>query len=354
MMTELAAVQPASNGLTSARLPRFGPALMGVGALAVAGIVHLTVGNLAGAAVIGAVVFIAGLYAWSRLVEGSRAATNRLMTSLIWLAFAVVCIPLGWLIWTVLHDGLKVFDADFLTKTMRKVSTDAVGGGVAHALVGSLIVTAGAAVIAVPLGIMCAIYLVEYGRGSRLSRIVTILVDVMTGIPSIVAGLFAVAAFTLIFGQTMPIGFAASVALSILMTPTVVRATEEMLRLVPDDLREASYALGVPKWRTITKVVLRTSVGGILTGITLATARVIGETAPILVVLGTVQSRMILDPFHGRMETLPTYILDQKNNVSGPSDDRMWAAALTLILVVMILNLIARVIGKIFSPTTGR
>lgn len=353
-MTELAAVPATSRGLTSARLPRFGPALMGVGAIAIAGILLLVGIRIAGAAVIGAVVFVAGLYAWSRFVEGSRAAKNRLMTSLIWLAFAVICIPLGWLIWTVLHDGLKVFDLHFLTTTMRKVDTESVGGGVAHALLGSLIVTAGAGIIAVPLGIMCAIYLVEYGRGSRLSRVVTILVDVMTGIPSIVAGLFAVAMFTLIFGQVMSIAFAASVALSILMTPTIVRATEEMLRLVPDDLREASYALGVPKWRTITKVVLRTSVGGVLTGVTLATARVIGETAPILVVLGTVAPTMNLDPFHGHMQTLPTFILDQKNNVSAPSDDRMWAAALTLILLVMILNLIARLIGKILAPKTGR
>ncbi|BBH17151.1 phosphate transport system permease protein PstA [Nocardioides baekrokdamisoli] len=353
-MTELTSIPTAQRGLTSARLPQFGPALVGVGAIAIAGLVLLTSVNLVGAASIGAVVFVASLYIWSRFVEGSRAAKNRLMTALIWLAFAVVCIPLGWLIWTVLHDGLKVFDLDFLTRTMRKVSTEGVGGGVAHALVGSLIVTAGAAIIAVPLGIMCAIYLVEYGRGSRLSRVVTILVDVMTGIPSIVAGLFAVAMFTLIFGQVMAIAFAASVALSILMTPTIVRATEEMLRLVPDDLREASYALGVPKWRTITKVVLRTSVGGILTGVTLATARVIGETAPILVVLGTVAPKMNLDPFHGHMQTLPTFILDQKNNVSAPSDDRMWAAALTLILLVMILNLIARLIGKIFAPKTGR
>jgi phosphate transport system permease protein len=353
-MTGLTSVSTAPRGLTSARLPRFGPALLGVGALAVAGILLLIGIKLAGAAVIGAAVFVAGLYAWSRVVEGARAATNRLVTSLIWLAFAVVCIPLGWLIWTVLHDGFKVFGPDFLTKTMRKVDTDLAGGGAAHALVGSLVVTAGAAIIAIPLGIMCAIYLVEYGRGSRLSRVVTILVDVMTGIPSIVAGLFAVAMFTLIFGQVMPIAFAASVALSLLMTPTIVRATEEMLRLVPDDLREASYALGVPKWRTITKVVLRTSVGGILTGIMLATARVIGETAPILVVLGTATKIMNWDPFHGHMQTLPTYILDQKNNVSAPSDDRMWAAALALILLVMILNLIARLIGKIFAPKTGR
>lgn len=353
-MTELTAVPRTSAGLTSARVPRFGPVLLAVGSAAIAGVLLLTGVNIAGAAVIGAAVFVAALYAWSYLVEGRRSAKNRLMTSLIWIAFAVVCVPLGWLIWTVLHDGLKVFGPDFLTNTMRKVNTDSVGGGVAHALVGSLIVTAGAALIAVPLGIMCAIYLVEYGRGSRLSRVVTILVDVMTGIPSIVAGLFAVAVFTLIFGQVMPIAFAASVALSLLMTPTIVRATEEMLRLVPDDLREASYALGVPKWRTITKVVLRTAVGGVLTGVMLATARVIGETAPILVVLGTVASKMNLDPFHGHMQTLPTFILDQKNNVSTPSDDRMWAAALTLILVIMILNLIARAIGKIFAPKTGR
>ena len=137
-----------------------------------------------------------------------------------------------------------------------------------------------------PIGLLTAIYLVEYGAGSRLARWITFLVDVMTGIPSIVAGLFALALFVLIFGPGIRMGFGGSVALSLLMIPIVVRSTEEMLRLVPDDLREASYALGVPKWRTIVKVVLPTALGGIVTGVTLAIARVIGETAPLLIIAG--------------------------------------------------------------------
>ena len=151
---------------------------------------------------------------------------------------------------------------------------------------GTLIITLGAAIISIPIGVLAAIYLVEYGKGNRLARVVTFLVDVMTGIPSIVAGLFAFALFTLLFGAGFQGGIGGSVALALLMIPIVVRATEEMLRLVPDELREASYALGTPKWRTITKVVLPTTIGGIITGVTLAIARVIGETAPLLLIAG--------------------------------------------------------------------
>ena len=220
-----------------------------------------------------------------------------------------------------------------------------------------------AAIISVPVGLFCAIYLIEYGKGKRLARWITFLVDVMTGIPSIVAGLFALALFVLIFGPEIRLGFGGSVALSLLMIPIVVRSTEEMLRLVPDDLREASYALGVPKWRTIVKVVLPTSIGGIITGIMLATARVIGETAPLLVIAGKTDS-VNFNLFGERMTTLPVYIyysftqpgtvpIDAPPGTDPPGIARAWGAALVLIVIVMALNLIARLIGRIFAVKKG-
>ena len=159
------------------------------------------------------------------------------------------------------------------------------GGGIYHAIVGTLVDHRRRRVISVPIGLMTAIYLVEYGGGSCAGAL-TFLVDVMTGIPSIVAGLFAYALFVLFFGPGIRMGMGGSVALSVLMIPIVVRSCEEMLKLVPDDLREASYALGVPKWRTIIKVVLPTAFAGIVTGVILAIARIIGETAPLLVTPG--------------------------------------------------------------------
>ena len=183
----------------------------------------------------------------------------------------------------------------------------------------------------------------------------------MTGIPSIVAGLFALALFVLFFGPEVRMGFGGSVALSLLMIPIVVRSAEEMLRLVPDDLREASYALGVPKWRTITKVVLPTSLGGIITGVTLAIARVIGETAPLLVIAGKTDS-VNFNLFGERMTTLPVFIyysftqpgIAPVGGGDAPGIGRAWGAALVLIAIVMVLNLAARIVGKIFAPKTGR
>ena len=217
-------------------------------------------------------------------------------------------VPLVWLIWLVVKNGLGVINGEFLTYDMRNVV--GAGGGIYHALWGTLLVTLAAAIISVPIGLFTAIYLVEYGRGNRLARVTTFLVDVMTGIPSIVAGLFALSLFVLIFGPAIRIGFGGAVALSLLMIPTVVRSAEEMLRLVPSDLREASYALGMPKWRTIVKVVLPTALGGIITGVVLAISRVIGETAPLLVVAGATDS-VNFNLFDGRMMTLPVYIFTQ-------------------------------------------
>lgn len=345
--------------LTQPRLPRWAPALVGVVALAVAGLPAMLLGrSLVGWLALALVVFLVGLPLWSLGVENRRAAVDRLMTSLVWVAFGVAVIPLVWLVWTVARIGGPRIDAEFLTYSMRNVVGD--GGGIYHALIGTLLVTLAAALISVPVGLFAAIYLVEYGKGHRLAKWITFLVDVMTGIPSIVAGLFALALFVLIFGPEVRFGFGGSVALSLLMIPIVVRSTEEMLRLVPDDLREAAYALGVPKWRTITKVVLPTSLGGIITGVTLAIARVIGETAPLLVIAGKTDS-VNANLFCERMTTLPVYIfysftqpgVPAFGESEAPGIARAWGAALVLILIVMLLNLLARAVGKIFTPSKG-
>jgi phosphate transport system permease protein len=349
----------ATMPLTAPRLPRWAPLLVAVVSLALAGLPAMLRGwPLAAWLLVSGVIFLVCLPLWSLAVENRRAAVDRLMTSLVWTSFLVAVIPLVWLIWTVAKVGAPMIDTQFLTYDMRGVTGP--GGGIYHALMGTLLVTAAAAVISVPVGLFAAIYLVEYGAGSKLARWITFLVDVMTGIPSIVAGLFALALFVLILGPSARLGFGGSVALSLLMIPIVVRSTEEMLRLVPDDLREASYALGVPKWRTITRVVLPTSMGGIITGITLAVARVIGETAPLLVVAGKTDS-VNFNLFGERMTTLPVYIFYSftqpgfaaPGQSEAPGIARAWGAALVLIVIVMILNLAARVVGKIFAPKKG-
>ncbi len=222
------------------------------------------------------------------------------------------------------------------------------GGGAAHAIVGTLVITGVAALISVPIGIMAAIYLNEYGGTGRLRRALTFFVDVMTGIPSIVAGLFAYALFELFFGPGIRLGVMGSVALSVLMIPIVIRSAEEVLKIVPNHLREAAYALGTPKWKTITKVVLPTAFAGLVTGVMLATARIIGETAPLLVTTGVVDS-LNADPFDGRMQNLAVYAYNEYRSpgvMKQASYDRAWAAALTLIVIVMILNVVARLVYR--------
>ena len=289
----------------------------------------------------------------SRRVEGQRRAADRTVTAVVSAMFAAAMVPLLSLVYTVVGRGSARFDLDFFTLTMRNVVGE--GGGAQHAILGTLIITGLATLISVPIGMMTAIYLVEYGRG-KLARNVTFLVDVMTGIPSIVAGLFAYALFVLFFGPGVRFGIGGAVALSVLMVPVVVRAVEEMLKLVPAELREASYALGVPKWRTILKVVLPAAAAGIATGITLAVARVIGETAPLLLIVGTTTS-LNLDPFNGRMATLPVftfYSFFTPGANPQPNLDRAWTAALVLMLIVLGLNLVARVIAKAFAPKGSR
>jgi len=287
-----------------------------------------------------------------------------MMTGLVFASFAVALIPLISVSWTVLSKGLGRFNLNFLSVSMRGVFGGMDAGGIYHAIVGTIEITALASLISVPIGLLAAIYLVEYGRGA-LARTVTFFVDVMTGIPSIVAGLFAYALFAVIFGPGVRFGVVGAVALSVLMIPVVVRSCEEMLRLVPNELREAALALGVPKWLTVVKVVLRTAIAGLGTGIMLAVARVIGETAPLLITVGVIDS-INFNVFDGRMMTLPVYVYRQYSQGLVPCNnpaavciptinyDRAWAAALTLILIVMLLNLLGRLITKFFAPKTAR
>lgn len=290
------------------------------------------------------VVACVGIYAWSRVVEGPRRALDRAVTLSIAAAFALAMIPLISLLFEVTKRGIPGLSAEFFTDDSRGVVG---GGGAQHAILGTLMITGVAAAISVPIGIMAAIYLVEYGTG-KLARALTFFVDVMTGIPSIVAGLFAYALFALFFGPGVRMGVMGSVALSVLMIPIVIRSAEEVLKIVPKHLREAAYALGTPKWKTIVKIVLPTAFAGLVTGVMLATARVIGETAPLLVTTGVINS-LNSDPFDGRMENLAVYAYSQYRSPgvdTAASYDLAWAAALVLIAIVMILNVLARLVYK--------
>ncbi|WP_169166472.1 phosphate ABC transporter permease PstA [Cellulomonas taurus] len=296
-----------------------------------------------------------------RTTDPARRRKDVLMRTLITSAFVITMIPLISLTWTVVSKGIGRLDGYFLLHSMRGVFGGMDAGGIYHAIVGTVEITLFAALISVPIGLLTAIYLVEYGGGRSLAKVITFLVDVMTGIPSVVAGLFAYALFALLLGPGAKMGVIGSVALSVLMIPVVVRSSEEMLRLVPNELREASLALGVPRWLTIVKVVLRTSVAGLTTGVMLAIARVIGETAPLLLTVGVVDS-INFNLFDGRMMTLPVYVYRQYAQglvACSPGDtacvaditvQRAWAAALTLFLIVMLLNLIGRLVTRFFAP----
>ncbi|MBN9792439.1 phosphate ABC transporter permease PstA [Pseudonocardia sp. TMWB2A] len=335
-------------------LPSWSPwALVAGSAVVAAGVTALAGGFSIGLWVfLTVVVYLVATYAVSRAVEGGRKAADRLVTATVTGAFLLAMVPLVSVLWTVVSNGWARFDPTFFDSSMRGVV--GVGGGALHAIQGTLIITALAAVMSIPVGVLTAIYLVEYGNRSRLARAITFFVDVMTGIPSIVAGLFAFALFALFVGPAVRFGFAGAVALTVLMIPIVVRSTEEMLKIVPNELREAAYALGVPKWRTILKVVIPTTAGGIATGVMLAVARVIGETAPLLVTTGLALG-VNLNPFSGPMATLPVFSYYSYAVPGIPREaflDRAWTAALVLMLVVMVLNIVARIISRIFAPKT--
>jgi phosphate transport system permease protein len=336
------------------KLPRFAPLGLFAAGVAVGGALSVATGFNPVLAVVYAVVLgTLAVYLASRTVEGTRKALDRLVTCVVTTAFAVAMVPLVSLVWTVLSRGLRRLDGEFFNSSMLGVVGE--GGGAYHAVLGTLIITGLTAVISVPIGLLTAIYLVEYGTG-RLKKAITFLVDVMTGIPSIVAGLFAFALFAIFFGPGVRLGIMGAIALSVLMIPVVVRSSEEVLKLVPNELREASYALGVPKWRTIVKVVVPTAIAGLATGVTLAVARVIGETAPLLITVGIINGTN-LDPFDGRMATLPVFAYYQLTQPGFPPEfaiDRAWTAALILIILVMALNVVARLISRFFAPKTGR
>jgi phosphate transport system permease protein len=259
-------------------------------------------------------------------------------------SFLIATIPLIWVLYTVLERGFKaVISADWWGKSLAGVLPDQFAGGVYHAIYGTLIQALIAAVFSVPLGIMAAIYLVEYGRG-RFAKVTTFMVDILAGVPSIVAALFIFALWiaTLGFPQS---AFAVALALVLLMLPVVVRNTEEMLKLVPDELREASYALGVPKWKTILRIVVPTALPGIISGVLLALARVMGETAPVLILVGYARS-INYDPSNGNMASLPLLIYTELINPEAAGRLRVWGAALTLILLVAALYVAAAFINR--------
>ncbi|HEY7173665.1 MAG TPA: phosphate ABC transporter permease PstA, partial [Micromonosporaceae bacterium] len=334
MTTTTPAIAPNAN-LLARRLPRWAPYAVAVVSAVIAYLVIYVGGQLRGGVtmtVVAAVVlFLILLGATSRVVEGPRAARNRIATTTIYVAFALAALPLIYLVKTLIDNGLDRFDGTFFSHSMRDITPFDSGGGAYHAILGTIEQAGIATLITVPLGVACAIYVVEYGKG-RLAGAIRFCVDVMTGIPSIVAGLFILAFWVAIVspvfndGRQGFSGFAAALALSVLMLPTITRASEEMLRLVPVSLREGAYALGIPKWKTIVKIVLPTAATGIITGIMLAVARACGETAPVLLVAGGTDS-INGNPFQGNQESLATYIYDQARLATKFGAPRAWTAA---------------------------
>jgi phosphate transport system permease protein len=350
---------PIVNSLKTGQLPRFIELYTLIGALALSAAILIALGfNIVGWLVVTAIIYLVCIGVMSSLVENRRKATDRVIRGLVTVAFLVAMAPLISTLYTVAARGIGEINWNFISTTTAHVFNPktlvvSVNIGAWQAIVGTLIITGIAALMSIPIGILTAIYLVEYSqRSTWMSRTVTFLVDVMTGIPSIVAGLFAFSLFSLIVGPKAFSGFSASVALSVLMIPIVVRSSEEMLKLVSLELREASYALGVSKFATITKIVLPTAIAGLVTGVMLAIARVIGETAPIFMA-ASFTDNFNANPFNGPMQTLP---VEAYTGYKFPSTDiqgsinSAWGAALLLIFLVIILNLIARLVARFFSP----
>lgn len=284
-------------------------------------------------------------------ISAGRKARNSVATVLMTLAFLIALVPLVWVIWTVVSQGIAaIVSSSWWSQSLNGLLARQEGGGAYHAIVGTLLQGLVCAIIATPIGIMVAIYLVEYGAGTRLARATTFMVDILTGVPSIVAALFVYAVWISIFGLPRS-ALAVSLALVLLMLPVVVRSTEEMLRIVPDDLREASYALGVPKWKTIVKVVIPTALSGMLTGIVLALARVMGETAPVLILVAYAPY-INFDIFGGNMASLPLMMTVERSNPTDAGADRLWGAAITLILIITIFQLLAAFLSKVTAPKT--
>ena len=337
--------------LARAKLPLWALMVTGLGVIVVTGLIRIAthMSSYVALLLIAVALYLVAQTMVSLSVEGWRHAKNRLMTSLMLAAMVLAVLPLVGVLGYTVAKGLARFDSVFFTHSMRAVAESDPNGGAYHAIIGTLEQVGIAALISVPFGIMVAVYLVEYSSG-RLGRIVSFFVDVMTGLPSIVAGLFILALWVLALHQGNS-GFAGSLALVILMLPTVVRSCEEMLKLVPDSLREASYALGVAKWITVVRIVLPTALPGIITGVMLAVARVMGETAPVLLtVFGN--SAINTNPFSGPQASLPLFVFNEVGQSFDNAVNRAWTGALVLILIVLLLNLIARTVAR-FARVRG-
>jgi phosphate transport system permease protein len=270
-----------------------------------------------------------------------RRAKNIIMTGLMLGAFLVVAIPLIAVLWSVISNGARTAFAGFpafFTAEIPIVSRRP-GPGMGPAIVGTLLVTGAATLIAVPLGILGAVYLHEYGANRKLARLIRFMSMVMTGVPSIVMGLFVYVVWTLNFGYS---ALGGALALACLMLPVVIGSTEEMLKLVPAHLREAAYALGTTKSRTIITVVLPAALPGIVSGALLAIARAAGETAPLLFTIGAATA---YNPhlFDGANNALSAQIFSNANLSFVAAQDRAWGAALTLVLLTFLITLLARI-----------
>ena len=354
MMTrsDLAGVVMTPDNIRTKKLPLAANLAVAVVAfgLSAAIVYGLGIGNWVLVVVLGWFLYLIGLFVAASRVEGRRAARNRAWQSLIYSACVLAILPLASVVWTLISKGLERLDANFFNSSMNNIGARDPNGGAYHAIIGTLEQVGIATLMAVPLGVLGAIYLVEYGRG-RFALTVRFFVDVMTGIPSIVAGLFILAFWVLkvspLFNNGTPrfSGFAASLALSVLMLPTITRSTEEMLRLVPGPLREGAYALGVPQWKTIVKVVLPTALPGIVTGVMLAVARAAGETAPVLLVAGGAAA-INFDPFAGNQSSLALFVYQQAGDASRYAPQRAWTAALTLVALVLVLTITAKLLAR--------
>jgi phosphate transport system permease protein len=277
---------------------------------------------------------------------GWRRTKNQIMTVLMWVAFAVVLIPLGFVLFTVISKGAKAITWQFLSNGTIPPNVMPLGfGGMGAAVIGTLEITGFAALIAIPLGVLGAVYINEYGAKGILGKLIAFMSDVMTGVPSIVMGLFIYTIWVLKFGYS---GMAGSFALACLMLPVVIRSSYEMLRLVPDSLREASYALGATKARVTVTVVIPAAIGGIVSGALLAVARAAGETAPLLFTILTVEATNT-NLFSGPNTALSTQIFANATSPYVGAEARAWGAALTLIAITFILMIVARLVTARFA-----
>lgn len=286
-------------------------------------------------------------------ISSSRKNKDKIFTAVVYGTMIVALIPLVWVLFELIRRGAApVLNAQWWTTSQLGIMYTQTGGGALHAIVGTLVQVGIASIISIPIGIFTAIYLVEYDRGGTLGRVTTFMVDILSGVPSIVAALFVYSMWIVLFGFERS-GMAVAIALVLLMIPVVVRNTEEMLRVVPMELREASYALGVPKWKTIAKIVLPTALSGIVTGIMLAIARVMGESAPVLILVGSTQM-INWDAFTGPQSSLPLMMLDMYK--AGATDAvlaKLWGAAFSLVFIIALLNIAARIISAKFSVKTS-